>query len=110
MNPELDLEQALETIKELEEQLEHLNDLNYELEQNLFAAQDQNHYFVLLGEYRDKNFLLETKVTKLENQLACSVDSEVYTTLQFASDATIKSLEAKIEKLEQEIYFLKEND
>lgn len=44
------------------ERIEHLEDLLYELGQNLLAAQDQNHYFVLLGEFRDKNFELEKKL------------------------------------------------
>lgn len=53
----------------LEKKDEHLDDLVYELEQNLLAAQDQNHYFLLLGEYRDKNFELEKKYDKMISQL-----------------------------------------
>ena len=42
-----------------QEKIDHLNDLTYELEQNLLCAEDQNHYFQLMGEYRDKMYDIE---------------------------------------------------
>ena len=44
------------SLEELKEQNEHLKDLLFELEENLKAAEDQNHYFKLMQEYRDKYF------------------------------------------------------
>jgi hypothetical protein len=58
-----------ERIKELEEQLEHNEDICYELEQNLLCAEDQNHYFQLMGEYRDKHYESERKIEDLKREL-----------------------------------------
>jgi len=43
----------------LQDELDHANDIVFELEQNLLAAQDQNHYFVLMGQYRDELYALK---------------------------------------------------
>lgn len=43
-----------DTKEEYDEKVEHLNDLIFELGENLKCAQDQNHYFKLMCEYRDK--------------------------------------------------------
>lgn len=42
----------------LVEETERLSEIIFELEENLKAAQDQNHYFVLCGEWRDKYYQL----------------------------------------------------
>ena len=48
-----------ERYESAEQEIEHLNELIFELGENLKAAQDQNHYFVLMGEYRDKAYTYE---------------------------------------------------
>jgi hypothetical protein len=58
MNYISDLDQALARIQEQDELIEHLQDLIFELEQNVLAAQDQNHYYKLACSYRDKYFEL----------------------------------------------------
>jgi hypothetical protein len=45
-----------------QERIDHLNDLLFELEQNLLCAQDQNHYFKLMCKYRDKLHELQGKL------------------------------------------------
>lgn len=56
---------------ELRGRLEHAEDISKELEQNLFAAQDQNHYYKLLCEFRDKNVELQNKIEELKCRLRC---------------------------------------
>jgi hypothetical protein len=49
----------------MQEKINHLKDINFELEQNLLCAQDQNHYFKLMCEYRDKLHDAEKKIQEL---------------------------------------------
>lgn len=57
------------TIGKLKERVERLEDLKHELEQNLLAAEDQNHYLNLMKEYRDKCSVLETENQRLREKL-----------------------------------------
>jgi hypothetical protein len=60
----------------MQEKINHLKDINFELEQNLLCAQDQNHYFKLMCEYRDKLHDAEKKIEELQKNQNCSnVDS-----------------------------------
>jgi hypothetical protein len=53
--------------EKLTDNVEHLNDLIHELEQNLLASEDQNHYFKLMGQYRDKAYKIEKKYADLKS-------------------------------------------
>jgi hypothetical protein len=44
----------------------------------------------------EKLKLKDVEIMKLNNQLSCSVDSEAYSTLKFATDSTIKALKEKL--------------
>lgn len=85
MNNLSEEEQLKARIKEVDElvdilngQIEKLTDINYELEQNMLAAQDQNHYYKLLCEFRDKNFSLKEENTKLRQALKFTTKAAVH--------------------------------
>jgi hypothetical protein len=50
----------------MQKEIDHLKDINFELSQNLLCAQDQNHYFKLMCEYRDKLHDAEKKIEELQ--------------------------------------------
>lgn len=45
-------------------EMDHLKDVSYELEQNLLCAEDQNHYFKLMNDYKDKFYNSEKTIEK----------------------------------------------
>jgi hypothetical protein len=55
----------------MQEQINHLKDINFELEQNLLCAQDQNYYFKLMCEYRDNLHEAEKKIQELQKNKNC---------------------------------------
>lgn len=65
----LKVEQLLTQTEQLTEENEKLRDIQYELEQNLLAAEDQNHYFKLMSQYKDKVHKLEQELQKTKDQL-----------------------------------------
>jgi TolA-binding protein len=85
MNNLGEIEQCEARIKELDElvellngQIEKLTDINYELEQNMLAAQDQNHYYKLLCEFRDKNHSLQQENSKLRQALKFTTKAAIH--------------------------------
>lgn len=65
---------AAKEIETLKEQAERLKDIMYELGENLKCAEDQNHYFQLLCQYRDENYELRKKLVAATQKSESSVN------------------------------------
>jgi hypothetical protein len=70
-----ELAKKTKSYEDLKEKYDHLNDITYELEQNLLAAEDQNHYFRLMSQFRDENYDLRRQIELLEHKLKVVIEN-----------------------------------
>lgn len=103
-------------VRHRQDEIDQADDLRYEIEQNMLAAQDQNHYYKLMCEFRDKNFALEAELNEVElrevraNRLMVDLARQL-TDLQRAFDDRVRVIEMQLEdkkKLEREIEILRQ--
>ena len=67
-----------QNLRDIADKIEKLNDINYELLQNLVAAENQNHYLVLMRKYKDENFMLKKQNEKYREALEDLVEATEY--------------------------------
>jgi len=67
----------LPILKEFLEDVETLKEKEFELGENLKAAENQNHYFTLMGEWRDKWYEAERKLKIMAHWINDTVESEL---------------------------------
>lgn len=98
-------------LRDLQDKLEHANDLIFELGENLKAAQDQNHYFQLASDYRDKYYELEKQNQALQDKLReqqIQISNDAIDRINDDRDITIGVLELVNTQLKKENQQLKQ--